>query len=188
MGAGDSGVNANYGRNYRYFHRGRAGLGFGRITAGMVGEVEEGGYAGGIYCTAICGSRGDMGGGGMSQYTFNLTGKIIPAVRMTNRSKFGDPRAQAYLVSQMDLKWQLKQQMQENDWPMLPEKTPLAVELQIGTDQLHTCDIDNCLKSVLDSANKIIYADDRWIDKVSAWRYVAGEDKAVLIVWERWIG
>lgn len=123
----------------------------------------------------------------MSQYSFTLTGKIIPYVRMTQRGKFADPRAQAYLVNQLDLKWQLKQQMQEKDLQMLPSKTPLAVELQVGTKTLRSGDLDNFFKAVADAANKIVYPDDCWIDKLSAWRYPADECKAVFIVWERWI-
>lgn len=123
----------------------------------------------------------------MSQYSFTLTGKIIPYVRMTQRSKFADPRAQAYLVNQLDLKWQLKQQMQEKDLQMLPSKTPLAVELQVGTKTLRSGDLDNFFKAVADAANKIVYLDDCWIDKLSVWRYPADEYKAVFIVWERWV-
>lgn len=123
----------------------------------------------------------------MSQYSFTLTGPIMPAVRMTSRSKFADPRARAYLASQDALKTQLKNQMALNDWQMLPEKTALAVELQIATDKMHTVDLDNLLKAVMDSANKIVYPDDCWIDKLSVWRYPADECKAVFIVWERWI-
>ena len=125
----------------------------------------------------------------MSQYNFTLTGKIIPCVRMTTRSKFGDPRAHAYLISQMDLRMQLKNQMALNDWPMLPEGTPLTVVLEIGTDKLRNGDpdniskLDNIFEAVADAANKIVFPDDRWIDKLSVWRYPANENKAALIVW-----
>lgn len=119
------------------------------------------------------------------QYSFTITSKIIPAVRMTQRSKHADPRAQAYLASQDALRTQLKNQMALNDWPMMPGKTPLAVELQIGTDKMHTCDIDNLTKSCLDAGNKIVYPDDRWIDRVNVWRYPSKEHQAILTVWVR---
>lgn len=119
------------------------------------------------------------------QYSFIITSKILPAVRMTHGSKFADPRAQAYLASQDALRTQLKNQMALNDWPMMPGKTPLAVELQIGTDKMHICDLDNLLKAIQDSANGIVYHDDCWIDKVNVWRYPSKEHQAIFTVWVR---
>ena len=54
------------------------------------------------------------------KYTFLLTGKIKPYVRTTRQGKFVDPQAQEYLASQEALRWQLRQQMTESDWQMLP--------------------------------------------------------------------
>lgn len=116
---------------------------------------------------------------------FTLTTRIVPAVRMTHRGKWTSPRAQEYLASQEALRYQLKQQMRDNGWKMLPAKTPLAVELSVGTDTLHKADLDNILKAVQDSANKIVFADDCWIDRVKVWRYKADEPRAELTVWVR---
>jgi Holliday junction resolvase RusA-like endonuclease len=121
----------------------------------------------------------------MTQYSFTLTGKITPTVRMTRRGKWTSQRAQEYLASQEALRYQLKQQMRDNGWKVLPAKTPLAVELSIGTDKMHTADLDNLLKAALDSANKIVYPDDCWIDKVKVWRYPSNEHQATLTVWIR---
>lgn len=104
---------------------------------------------------------------------------------MTRRGKWTSPRAQEYLASKEAIGYQLKQQMRDNGWKMMPGKTPLAVELAIGTDKLHTNDIDNLLKNVLDSANKIVFPDDCWIDKVNVWRYPSPEYQAIFTVWIR---
>lgn len=89
------------------------------------------------------------------------------------------------MASQEALGWQLKKQMTENGWPMMPAQTSLAVELSIGTDKVNISDLDNILKSVIDSANKIVYYDDCWIDKINVWRYKAETPKAEFTVWLR---
>lgn len=119
------------------------------------------------------------------QYSFTLTGKIKPYVRMTRRGKWVNPDAQEYLASQEALGYQLKQQMNARGWQILPAKTPLAVELSIATDKVHVSDLDNTLKAVCDSANKIVYPDDCWIDRVRVWRYKADTPKAEFTVWIR---
>lgn len=119
------------------------------------------------------------------QMTFTLTGKIKPYVRMTRRGKWVSDDAQEYLASQAAIAHQLKQQMNARGWEMLPAKTPLAVELSIATDKVHISDLDNTLKAVLDAANKIVFADDCWIDRVKVWRYKADAPRAELTVWVR---
>lgn len=104
---------------------------------------------------------------------------------MTRRGKWVSDDAQEYLASQEALASQLKQQMNARGWEMLPSKTPLAVELSIATDKVHISDLDNTLKAVLDAANKIVFADDCWVDRVKVWRYKANEPKAELTVWIR---
>lgn len=104
---------------------------------------------------------------------------------MTRRGKWTSPRAQEYMASQEALGYQLKEQMNAKGWQIMPAKTPLAVELSIGTDKLHTSDIDNLCKAVLDSANKIVFYDDCWIDKVNVWRYPSPEHRATFTVWIR---
>lgn len=121
----------------------------------------------------------------MTQYSFIITEKIIPAVRMTRRGKWTSQRAQDYLASKEAIGHQLKQQMRDNGWKMMPPQTSLAVELSIGTDKVNISDLDNLAKAVLDSANKIVYYDDCWIDKINVWRYKADTPKAEFTVWLR---
>jgi len=121
----------------------------------------------------------------MREYKFTLKQPIMPAVRMTRRGKWTSQRAQAYMASREAIGYELKQQMIANEWEILPGQTPLAVELSIGTDKMHTGDIDNQLKSLLDSANKIVFPDDCWIDSVHVWRYPSSEYQAAFTVWIR---
>lgn len=97
---------------------------------------------------------------------FTIFEHIIPYVRMTRKGKYVNERAQAYMANQDLLKFRLKEIMQERKFIMLPHATTLNVKLQFYRLQpdMHTSDLDNLIKAVCDSMNKIVYPDDRWID------------------------
>lgn len=105
----------------------------------------------------------------VTAYAFRLNGPIIPYVRMTRRGLHVSARAQAYLVSQDALRWQIKGQMGHNGWAMLPERTPLAVTIHFGYVN-RRADLDNLAKAVLDACNGIVWTDDRWIDFLTVTR------------------
>jgi crossover junction endodeoxyribonuclease RusA len=116
---------------------------------------------------------------------FRIEGRPMPAVRMTRRSKFVDPRAQAYLASKTDIQYQLKTQMIEKDYKMLAGQAPLGVVIAVSyTSRLHSQDIDNCAKSILDAMQGIVYQNDCWIDHISATRKLGKRDKTIIGVWE----
>ena len=107
---------------------------------------------------------------------FTIVGKIIPYVRMTQRSKYADERARRYLKSQEAIGWQLKQQMRYADAQMLNRKTRLAVAIRMrAPGGLHRWDLDNGVKAILDAAQGIVFADDRWIDRLTAERSIGEE-------------
>jgi Holliday junction resolvase RusA-like endonuclease len=117
------------------------------------------------------------------QHTIILTGKIYPAVRMTQGSKWVDPKAIAYLASQADLKYQIKQQMAADEQDMLPAQTPLYIKIEIQVvGDLHTKDPDNQIKALMDAGNKIIYKDDRWVDHIEIDRCLGPADITVFTV------
>jgi hypothetical protein len=96
---------------------------------------------------------------------FRITGRIIPYVRMTQRSKHVDPDAIAYLASQDAIRWQLKQQMIDHGWEMLPESTPLLMRLHFDIGHaMHKYDRGNIEKAVEDAAQGIVFKNDAWID------------------------
>ena len=114
---------------------------------------------------------------------FVIRGKIKPYVRMTQRGKWVRPEAQEYLDSKTAIGLQLRQQMAANDWQMLPPKTPLVVRatFQLG-GAVHVADIDNQCKGLIDSAQGIVFKDDRWIDRLTAERCKGDDYLTVLQV------
>jgi len=111
------------------------------------------------------------------EYTFRLTGRFKPFVRMTQRSKYVDMQAKAYLASKDRLGWELLKQMAAQGWEMIPRGVPLAVVIVIQPAR-HTCDLDNQCKGLLDAAQGIVFEDDRWVDTIVASRQ-NGEDDMV---------
>ena len=106
-------------------------------------------------------------------YQFVIKGYIVPAVRMTQRSKWS-PRAKRYHTSQERIGYQLKHQMRDNEWEMLPESTPLQCVIRIHRRSgLHTNDLDNQEKAILDAAQKIVFKNDLWIDKCTKERMLS---------------
>lgn len=92
---------------------------------------------------------------------------FVPYCRMTQRSKYVDPRARAYLACKEELQIKIKNQMQLHSIEMMPKRTPLYVlaAWTLTKTQGHKADIDNYGKLLLDACNKIIIPDDRWVDK-----------------------
>jgi crossover junction endodeoxyribonuclease RusA len=116
---------------------------------------------------------------------FRIEGRPMPAVRMTRRSKFVDPRAQAYLASKTDIQYQLKAQMIEKDYKMLAGQTPLGVVIAVSyTSHKNNHDLDNIVKNLQDSMQGIVYQNDCWIDHISATRKLGKRDKTIIGVWE----
>jgi Holliday junction resolvase RusA-like endonuclease len=97
-----------------------------------------------------------------------LAGPVVPYTRMTQRSKW-TTRSQRYLASQTALRVQMQAQMAANGWAMYPAKLPLRLRVVFGWC-VHTHDLSNLVKAVEDAANKIVWADDRWIDSITTER------------------
>lgn len=113
---------------------------------------------------------------------FEIKSEIVPKVRMTQRSKFVDPRAQEYLVSKAAIQYELKNQMAYRNLDLFPDKTPLSAVMIFYRPKMHLCDLDNLIKSVLDAAQGVLFKDDRWVDLIIARRYVDSEHFATLAV------
>lgn len=93
---------------------------------------------------------------------FTVMGRAIPAVRMTQRSKY-TKRAQRYLAYKREVGWIAKQHFNG-----LPTENPVAVEVKIYLSGGVQGDVDNYFKSIADSLNKIVYEDDRQIKTIKA--------------------
>lgn len=108
--------------------------------------------------------------------------RIHPYVRMTQRSKFIDPTAMAYIHNQRVLKFYIKQQIPSGNF-LIFDKLPLGCDLSFNLTQLHRADLDNLVKAVLDAGTGIIYTNDAWIDSISARRRLSDTPKMIMQVW-----
>lgn len=100
---------------------------------------------------------------------YTADGCFVPYVRMTQRGKFVQPRAQEYLDSQMAMGLQFKTCMK--DKMIVARRKPLSVAIYIFHDHgFNNRDLDNEVKAILDAAQGIVFEDDRWIDHLQAFR------------------
>lgn len=91
-----------------------------------------------------------------------VLGRPVPAVRMTQRSKFKSKSAQRYLAYKQVIGWAAKSenvQMIKTDVHVTAK-----AHLHLGSRDM---DVDNLGKSVLDSLNGIAWIDDRQVTKLT---------------------
>ena len=103
---------------------------------------------------------------------FTIPGPPVPAVRMTQRSKW-QPRAQHYLAWKGGV-GHIAKAAGATCWD-----GPVMVEVNIyGVDDRisRTWDIDNVLKGVLDGLNGVCYRDDKQVTSASVRVYSRGEE------------
>ena len=113
----------------------------------------------------------------MNRYVVEI--EPMGAVRMTQRGKYVKGNAQRYLAYKDKIGWDLKSRN------FLPTTKPCAVKIQFfmpipqslsknkqngldGAPHAKKPDIDNLIKGVFDSANKILWEDDNQVVKVEA--------------------
>jgi len=93
----------------------------------------------------------------MSQF-LRVMGRTVPAVRMTQRSKYKSKQAQRYLDYKQTVGWVAKSEK------IRQLKTDVEVtakaHLHVGSRDM---DVDNIAKTVLDSLNGIAWIDDRQV-------------------------
>lgn len=96
---------------------------------------------------------------------FIIPGRPVPAVRMTQKSKFKDPAAQKYLAYKDLVGWTAKTKFKN------PFKGNIAVTVFINLKKGQAGDIDNYVKSILDGCNKIAWRDDRQVVEIHAYKF-----------------
>lgn len=113
---------------------------------------------------------------------FVLVGPFKPYVRMTQRGKWVDPQAQAYLASKAALGRQFQEQM-VGRWMHIERGWPLYVGIYIEhVKGFHNRDLDNEVKAILDAMQGIVFDDDRWVDRLDAIRVRAEQDRIIVAV------
>jgi crossover junction endodeoxyribonuclease RusA len=98
-------------------------------------------------------------------YSFTVPGRPVPAVRMTQRSKWVDEAAQRYLAYKQAVGWSAKTKIKN------PIESLIAVTINFYYHRGNPGDIDNLSKAVLDGCNKIAWNDDRQVIELHAYRH-----------------
>ena len=93
---------------------------------------------------------------------FSVPGRAIPAVRMTQRSKY-TRQAKRYLAYKKQVAW-----IARSNYKKKPVSSDVGVNVNIYLKGGNQGDIDNYFKSITDSLNKIIYIDDRQVKEMHA--------------------
>jgi crossover junction endodeoxyribonuclease RusA len=112
-----------------------------------------------------------------------IPGRPIPAVRMTQKSKYTDRQAHRYLDYKSQIAWIAKgNRVRQIDGPVVAE---IYLYLCGGNQG----DCDNYAKSLTDALNKIAYKDDRQIKRLVVEKRECGrpaEQRAEVIIepWE----
>lgn len=98
----------------------------------------------------------------MKLCTFTVSGRAVPAVRMTQRSKF-TKQSKRYLAYKNQVAW-----MARSKYKKKPVSSDVKVEVDIYLMGGVQGDIDNYFKAITDSLNEIIYKDDRQVKEMKA--------------------
>jgi len=92
---------------------------------------------------------------------FYYKGRIKPYTRMTQKSKYVDPAAIAYMASQRSMGYAMNLQR----LAFIEKGQPIRLVVEFNWID-HRCDLSNLLKAVEDAANKTLWADDCWVDEI----------------------
>jgi len=94
----------------------------------------------------------------MTEISFVIPGRPIPAARMTRKGKWVSRAAQKYLAYKDFAGWEARRHFEE------PWKGPVGIELKFYLKVNRSRgDGDNIFKAILDSFNKVVYEDDRQV-------------------------
>lgn len=106
-----------------------------------------------------------------------IPGRPVPAVRMTQRSKYKSKQAQRYLDYKEQIGWTAKAA------GALPRHSPYEVTATVYIDRKKPdMDVDNLAKAFLDGLNTIAWHDDRQVVLLHVKKiYVNGEEECAEI-------
>lgn len=117
--------------------------------------------------------------GVVTRHWFRVPGRPVPAVRMTQSSKWTDTQAQRYLAYKARVGWLAK----EAGIVFVPKPTgvSLSVDIWYAGDVMdkgnRKFDVDNVLKAIKDALNGVAYHDD-WQVRTAHVRLHAAADRA----------
>src|SRR5690625_2757815 len=117
----------------------------------------------------------------MKLCNFSIPGRAIPAVRMTQRSKY-TRQAKRYLAYKNQIAW-----IARSNYRQKPVSSDVGISLDIYLKGGNQGDINNYFKSISDSLNKIIYIDDRQVKEMHARKLdceCESEERVEVVVYE----
>lgn len=111
---------------------------------------------------------------------FTVPGRPVPAVRMTQRSKY-TKQARRYLSYKNQVGWIAK-----THYKGRPTRKPIGINISVYIHGGNHGDLDNYAKSIADSLNKIVYVDDKQVEYMELKKFscTKGEDRAEVSVFE----
>lgn len=111
----------------------------------------------------------------MESVSFTVPGRPVPAVRMTQRSKYG-PREQRYLAYKSVVGWSAKFAK------LQLVNGPVAVEVVFYFKNKRLPDVDNLLKAIMDGLNKVAWCDDRQVVRSAGERRQGEPERAEVTI------
>lgn len=115
------------------------------------------------------------------KYVFTISGRPVPAARMTRKGKWVKPQAQRYLAYKAEVGWIARRHCQE------PLRGPLGLALSVYVAGGRTGDVDNYWKAIADALNGIAWYDDGQVAeaRVVRRRVARGVDqRAEVEIWQ----
>lgn len=109
--------------------------------------------------------------------TFTIPGRPVPAVRMTQRSKW-TKQSQRYLDYKGTVGWAAKAAR----CPRFRGRVRVDIDLYIQGGRVG--DVDNYTKSILDGLNGIAWDDDRQVGELHVYRHTEKPQRAVVRIQE----
>lgn len=103
-----------------------------------------------------------------------IPGRPVPAVRMTQRSKYKSKQAQRYLDYKQAVGWQAKAVMRGQK-PIEDDVSVTAIAYLNPAER--DLDVDNLAKSYLDGLNGIAWIDDKQVMKLTIEKRWVGKDE-----------
>lgn len=88
-----------------------------------------------------------------------IPGRAVPAVRMTQKSKFANKQAQRYMSYKEQVGWQTKVQLPRG-FQLLTGDVAVMIKVYLMPIPSHEGDWDNYGKSICDSLKGIVWRDD----------------------------
>ena len=121
----------------------------------------------------------------LARLAFEIPGPITPYTRV-GQERFTE-RARRYFASKDNIGLMIRLQMRANGWESIPDRTPFVMRARFARRALWRGDVDNLAKTILDSAQGIVFRDDVFCVRIEAekergedWSWIEFEETEVI--------